>query len=668
MNSIFTIDIPESQYSPEQTTAAQNILNVFIVAIVRVAILISQCQSGKTGAFHKLISLMRNRKMVDRVYIVCGSSETILRTQANEDSMKFNETDTNDGFIQIIFHQDFKKNTMNIKNALIIIEESHQVQTKNQELHTFLLRHGITMDGNPEILDTKNTYIVSVDATPYSEVASLKHVETPYEKHIECLHPGVGYRGLKNFLNDGLFLPTLSIARYPDSFKTIVQQYIPLQQYIIMRLNGGKDSDESEKNIAKICEDLQIPLLYYTAERTDIAITELERQNKIRFPCLAEKPETTSIVIIRGRLRAGKVVPKEHIGFVWESAISSKTDTIVQGLVGRMCGYHDRDIPLYVPPAFLKENPGKLIPHSELSRAIKFYDKQKVQPRKGMNLKLGPLIASPSNVTYCTPLRVQWDGNQLEDLADDHLALQNEGLALLCRNIHLIKECPYYTPEQKAEIITNAQSGVRPHGRFMDSTSSGSYLTQYQSYMNGYKNHTQPSEPVSECPEITCVFTFPGFQGLTHEEEAEYGHVLFLLYTKARGTIDTIHKPSRISTTTGKSIFSLDTSTVDQPVGMGGFVGISENDLQDPVKFEEGLRAYITLWKTSSLLVSRQWVPCSTTSRINKLRYHYVDKDNNDVEKICRRLEIEMFAGMKRIKTIYARHGLLSFNLKTISW
>jgi hypothetical protein len=675
----------DSLYSPEQTTSAQNILNVFIVAIVRVALLISQCQAGKTGAFHKLISLMRNRKMIDRVYIVCGSSETILRAQAFADSLKFNEPDTNEGLIKIIFHQDFEKNTMNIENALIIIDESHQVQTINQGLHTFFLRHGITMDGNPEILDTKNTYIVSVDATPYSEVASLKHVETRYEKHIECLQPGVGYRGLKNFLDDGLIRPAFSIAKYPQQFKSIVEVFIQDPQYIIIRLNGGKESIDSEINIAKICDDLKIPLLYYTTERTDIAITEsekneLQRKNKMRnLPCLESKPETTTIVIIRGRLRAGKVAPKEHIGFVWESAKSSKTDTIVQGLVGRMCGYHDRPIPMYVPAAFLNENPGKLIPQSELARAIDFYDKQKLAPRKGMNLKLETLITAPPGVTYCVPFRLQWDGNQLEDLADDQIALQNEGLALLRRNIHLIDEYPYYTPEQKAEIITNAQSGVRPHGRFMVPTSSGSYLKQYQSYMNGYKNHTQSSEPVSGYPEITCVFTFPGFQGLTHDEgiidltgdnseDNVYGHVLFLFYTKARGTIDTIHKPSRISTTNGKSIFSLDTATFEQPVGMGGFVGISENDLQDPVKFEEGLRAYITLWKTSTLLVSRQWVPCSTTSRINKLRYHYVDKGNNDVEKICRRLEIELFAGMKRIKTTYARQGLTIFNLKTISW
>ena len=55
--------------------------------------------------------------------------------------------------------------------------------------------------------------------------------------------------------------------------------------------------------------------------------------------CLEDAPLVTTVVIVRGRLRAGKVVPKTHVGFVWEGANKSKTDVLVQGLVGRMCGY-----------------------------------------------------------------------------------------------------------------------------------------------------------------------------------------------------------------------------------------------------------------------------------------------------------------------------------------
>ena len=81
----------------------------------------------------------------------------------------------------------------------------------------------------------------------------------------------------------------------------------------------------------------------------------------------------TTVILLKDRLRAGKVVPKEHIGFVWEDATSSKTDTLVQGLLGRMCGYYDpgQYVPkIFLPLSVIEEHEGCVMPQSELARAI----------------------------------------------------------------------------------------------------------------------------------------------------------------------------------------------------------------------------------------------------------------------------------------------------------
>jgi hypothetical protein len=96
-------------------------------------------------------------------------------------------------------------------------------------------------------------------------------------------------------------------------------------------------------------------VLLYTGEQTQIAVTRAEQKRFARsgrkIGCLEDAPLVTTVVIVRGRLRAGKVVPKTHVGFVWEGANKSKTDVLVQGLVGRMCGYvfGEKKPTLYVP-------------------------------------------------------------------------------------------------------------------------------------------------------------------------------------------------------------------------------------------------------------------------------------------------------------------------------
>ena len=69
-----------------QIVAAANIHAVFRDNTRRYAILMAQCQAGKTGAFQELIRLMLADGIIRRAYILCGSNETELRSQAYYDT------------------------------------------------------------------------------------------------------------------------------------------------------------------------------------------------------------------------------------------------------------------------------------------------------------------------------------------------------------------------------------------------------------------------------------------------------------------------------------------------------------------------------------------------------------------------------------------------------
>jgi len=342
----------DMMFHPNQVHAASRIRDSFLSGAVRSALLSALCQSGKTGTFQSLIQQMLDAVDVTHAYVICGSAETELRKQAVSDAQAANPDYFEAGLIEVIFHQDFAKSTLDIANALIIVDESHMVQTKGQLLHSFLAKHGVFLDGNPAALAEKNAYLLSVDATPYSEIAALREAETPFVKHVEVLKPGVGYYGLAEYERDGALLPTFPIAKAPERFETLLLG-VP-GKYVLVRLNRSKANKENETVLRSLCRG-RFPVLLYTGEKTEIAVTRAEqkrfRHGGRRLPCLEDAPAVTTVIIVRGRLRAGKVVPKQHVGFVWEGANKSKTDALVQGLVGRMCGYAfgEQKPTLYVP-------------------------------------------------------------------------------------------------------------------------------------------------------------------------------------------------------------------------------------------------------------------------------------------------------------------------------
>jgi len=650
---------------PEQITAATNIRNVFLKKDLRYAMLIARCQAGKTGAFQELIRQMLLNGDINRAYILCGSSETELKEQAHADTRAANPAAYASGDIKVIFRQDFKGAEMDVTRALIVLDESHMDQTQKQELDKFLGRHGLSLDANPRTLNENDAYMVSVDATPYSELSALMYKES-HPKHVEQLMPGVGYFGIQDYHYGGLIKATYDISTKFSDFTEMVHS--AGNKYGLMRITTGKGAVMQEKAALAAYQAIGGKVLYFTAEKQEIEIASLK-----------DAPAVPTLIIVRGRLRAGKVVPKQHISFVWEGAKTSKTDALVQGLLGRMCGYEfGAEKPrIFVPQSALTRHEGKVVKASELERAIMEYPL--ALPTMGTNLKKAHIASRAANgTTECAPLRLNWEAEgddwtfteKFEEKyrsGADRLVIGHLCHKILSKNLHLIRESPNYSAKQKEEILSQIENAnLSATGSFaLRHMENKSQLNYFKKLREAYDAGTATGELIDDCRPLNFIVTYKGYTG----HHANHRHLYVVFYTDATngatpGMMATDLK-SRIPQTNGKSVFSIHEQHVDRPLVAGGVVGFDESKIKTPALLESALREYMQLYRDSALTVARCIQSNKERFSLSKSSFHYLGPKENDVHMICERMGHEF--GVK-MKVTYARSGAASFNVKKIEW
>jgi hypothetical protein len=190
-----------------QRTAAEEVVQVFSRSRENYVLLMAQPQVGKTGTFNEVISLAFEKGLIDRAFIICGSTETLLRDQAMRDAAVYNSDLMEDGRLRVVFHTAFDKSSLlgpdgTLKRTLIVIDESHLDQDMNQKLDLFLCRHKLTLNGTTPFMEENNIYILSVSATPFSEISDITHRSS--NKELVYLKPGEGYRGIRYFITNRL--------------------------------------------------------------------------------------------------------------------------------------------------------------------------------------------------------------------------------------------------------------------------------------------------------------------------------------------------------------------------------------------------------------------------------------------------------------------------------
>jgi hypothetical protein len=620
--------VNNGEFFPEQLQARENIIRLF--RRIQYCLLRADTQSGKSGVYHSLIQRMFELEMIDRAYIICGSHETELRNQCIRDVEEYHANKPYQHLIKVIFRQDFNKHTsrMITRRSLIIVDETHLVMERGQTLNRFLKKHSLSMMGETPFMKENQIYMLSVDATPYAEEAAMTYKDS-FPKGRVVLENGDGYYGPQHYYRDELVQPTYTLwtEAGKEQFTQLLRS-IP-NKFALIRVQKLRSNEYA--HVMECIRRAGANMVHYTSDKTggtqELALTteentEFEARYHHSLPCLEVQPANTTVVIVDGRLRCGKRVAKEHIGFVWETSSKAKTDTIIQSLLGRMCGY---DVPedkprIFIPGRLLKHEVHGVVSESDLMRSFrkdvnpKDKDQMMILPRYASHIMPGHVakraMRNGTEVFQCAPIRFMLDDRAIEliDPRDRRESLEQCFNKLKDDMIPLILLNSNLTRDQKTEIRNWLDDDNNSHNdcyvrNFSERTNEG----YHKSVVEGYKNGTAASEHTSDHGFLTFCITHEDCNPST-ETNPVHGQIYAIFYTRARGHDRVINKPSRVGMHSGRTHFSI--PGVSGPAGSA--YGFSPEGMCDAKLFEKELDAFISYGLKGVGIFGRRFVAFHT--------------------------------------------------------
>jgi hypothetical protein len=648
-----------SMYKPQQRDAARKVLDHF-AKNNRYVMLAAYTQSGKTGTFHMTISEMFKSGAIEQVILITGSNEKELRDQYEADMKKYNAEHYRNGKIHILMRQDLEKDMVKYvpynsdTKTLIVWDESHLVQTKNQTVDKTFKMCGIPANGDSATLELRNLYILSVSASGFSETSDVVHrQDASNTKQVVFIQPGNSYRGIEYYYRNGLIHKIFPLNSKPR-LNYVMSNY-GLNKYNIIRATSKQTS-----TIVSYCQEKGYDVKYFNSKKKDIALADMN-----------EVPAKTTVVLVDGCLRVGKVIPKKHIGFVWENSKGAKTDVIVQGLLGRVTGYSADDTAEGYDPAsnihiFISDKLLKEGGNNEIDRYIQMMEDLRKKsddpahmisalPQKGMNIKK-------------EKKEVERERRDRDTYYTHTYLLPLSGLNKIRTRVEkdVLK---YLTETPSDDIIGNLrvspEQGQEIKETLEDIDASDFVYRNLRAAqfepLKGRENAEKSWRNKTDWP-IVIQDNAPVF--ILHDEEKVY--IFFQTYSKGMETV-TVDLSEQVPKTTGREIFCRKYSIM--PSGPGPLYSIPQDALHRPSIMEKSLREFIGDWTEyingrrnvriePSIEFTRDW-------NFDRETYKYKTKKDNLLEKLKEKLE-----GEYRIKMsiLYNRPGEGHFTIRTIQW
>jgi len=350
--------------SIQAMNAITDVMNVYKNDTSRSVVLFAQMQSGKTNAFLFLAGEMLRLEKVENVVIFSGNRETELKDQLSEvEISRFYErvyrrhleklnVDISDEFIDhiiskinVVWGTELMKKleTVATENTLYIEEESHFAQSVGQMPHKFIKSIGLSLNGDSSALIERNNYVCSVSATPFSEMSDVVHLNQ--NKKIVFMQPGDSYRGVSWYKEHDKIL---GFDNWQEKLQEIIARkcHSPAWLAVMNELRTSAIASHVAETpkwaIIRVRGEAQVDEVKAMCASSNWSAVRYDQGNKGELKSLkdlATPPEVNTIVIIKELCRMGTVVPKQHISFVMETSTNPRTDTVLQGLLGRMCGY-----------------------------------------------------------------------------------------------------------------------------------------------------------------------------------------------------------------------------------------------------------------------------------------------------------------------------------------
>jgi len=454
---------------------------------------IALLQSGKTGTYMFTAFEMFREKKIKKILIICGNSETELKNQVKEDLEKNlsnyrrylrNETDVDvedlsaeiKANIDIYFSNELTKKEnikkyKTMKDLLIVWEESHFAQDAENRPNKFLNKIKICANGKKDYLEERNIKVLSVSATPFSEFSDYNHYFQ--EKGTVYMIPSVDseYIGIKEFKENDCFVG------FSDPLETLeeILKTIDGKTYGIVRcLDRGTVALSIKAK--ELCEVNGWKCEFIDMNHREFGIENLENE-----------PEKKTVVFIKGMFKMGKVVPKRYVSFVMNmNSKTTNTDSLLQGLAGRMCGYVSRGANINVK-IYLHQ---KFIDSDEISKYLDFHMREQIIPNRANNII--STRNSHDSLKHTIPVKINAEDFDCDNVDDnesliraiqtcfDEKRVQNHNNDVAYVNIinqvnNMIDNTKYEFTKRNHSVVSRAVGPENIGRLFNDRDDSGNY-------------------------------------------------------------------------------------------------------------------------------------------------------------------------------------------------
>ena len=333
---------------PNQIQFGKQIADAFRIPDVYSILAVALTQSGKTGSMLSTIQQVPH----EHAFIITGLSSVDWMEQTRS---RFPEQ-----YHDSIFHrnqlQHFAKRVKPLTNVLIIIDENQIAFKEKQTIHNTFVQAEIM-----ELHDLiwKQVRIVHFTATPsnttdfiqsdFSKVVLMKQ-DSSYVSAFDLLDQGriLEYKDLCGALpSDYSKVSWKDPSPYtvnPDALDNIreLKPFLTKDpRYHIIRTSHSYFHDITILNFRKVFPDATL------LSEMDVELDDL----------LHVKPDKHTFVFIKEKLRCAKTLPKDYLGILYERYTKKPNmDTILQGLVGRLTGYHkNMDAVVFSNPRLVAE-------------------------------------------------------------------------------------------------------------------------------------------------------------------------------------------------------------------------------------------------------------------------------------------------------------------------
>jgi hypothetical protein len=299
------------------------------------SLIVAETQMGKTGIIQALTyEFVKNDNINPlNMFILTGLSSCEWVKQTKErfiDMIKPN-----------IFHRNtigkFAESLKTLNDMIIFLDEVHIATELKNEIGKTFLNCGLLSIKN---LIERNIKIIQISATPDIALSELyKWDETNY--NVSIIKSPDNYIGIKKLLDNNQIFHYKSLTDIKNVIEikqTIQIKYGNNFKYHLLRVHTN--TCETINNINKIFDDDNKFLV-----RNYFIDNEIDATEDLNDIYLDNKPNKHTIIIIKEKIRCSYTINKNNIGILYERKADTYQNetTIIQGFLGRACGYYDNN-------------------------------------------------------------------------------------------------------------------------------------------------------------------------------------------------------------------------------------------------------------------------------------------------------------------------------------